>query len=698
MENNDNSNADSDSDAEVDNSGVRCVEICGKYASKCGYCKSGGKTGASYGMVGRNITCEDYQNLIDRGWRRCGNFLYQPVMSETCCPQYTIRLEVSSFAPTKSQQRVMHKLRKYAGGGASAQTTSVPQQSNKFAKGAKKSKKNSGKAKLEETLEVDTSTQQLENSITEAVMITTTHLTNEAMVTPDSSPLAVLKHLPCDWQSPEYLRAAAQVKPNRGRPGHSTAIAVKLAAAVRKYLSSEKDNSVTSEQESSNGNGVESGSLTAAHISTAVVERLGPALPPGISAVACSNGFINIYTLADMETALSPALFSHKEKIENTSCGGLNGAHKGTQPHVSKKKTVTQTTDVHKRGSAMKRERDEWNSHTDTGVLRVERGEEPPSKSPDRGIEKLESETLHDKVLEKIEGYFTQNNKRERDGEGSAMSVDRVDEPLPPMLQGAPGLVITTVPASFTEETYQLYRKYQIAVHDDKPEDVKKESYERFLVHTPFVKEGDVPADGVVGDDSLLLPCGAYHQYYRIGGRLVAVGVIDILPRCLSSVYCFYDPAYRALSPGKFVAMCEIEWIQKARLKRPDLTYYYLGFYIQSCPKMRYKGDYRPSEILCPETYKWVPLSKCVAALEKKKYMRISDLLYDRPPPPPMMTTTRPGHAGAYMVPLLVGAPHPVRLTQLTRGYQEMFEEQIGQYYTAVGPTLGQDLPINLSG
>lgn len=37
------------------------------------------------------------------------------------------------------------------------------------------------------------------------------------------------------------------------------------------------------------------------------------------------------------------------------------------------------------------------------------------------------------------------------------------------------------------------------------------------------------------GRDSLAVPYGSYHQLYRIDGRLVAVGVVDILPKCLVS-------------------------------------------------------------------------------------------------------------------------------------------------------------------
>lgn len=45
----------------------------------------------------------------------------------------------------------------------------------------------------------------------------------------------------------------------------------------------------------------------------------------------------------------------------------------------------------------------------------------------------------------------------------------------------------------------------------------------------------------------------------------MAVGVVDILPRCLSSVYLFWDPAFAHLAPGKLSALKEIEWVQQVR-------------------------------------------------------------------------------------------------------------------------------------
>lgn len=60
------------------------------------------------------------------------------------------------------------------------------------------------------------------------------------------------------------------------------------------------------------------------------------------------------------------------------------------------------------------------------------------------------------------------------------------------------------------------------------------------------------------GDESLSVPYGSYHQLYRIDGRLVAVGVVDILPTCLvSSVGSPSKPRARMPQP----AMSNQGWV-----------------------------------------------------------------------------------------------------------------------------------------
>ena len=52
---------------------------------------------------------------------------------------------------------------------------------------------------------------------------------------------------------------------------------------------------------------------------------------------------------------------------------------------------------------------------------------------------------------------------------------------------------------------------------------------------------------------------------HRINGKVAIVGVLDLLPTSLSSVYLFYDPKWEFLSPGTLSALKEIEYMKKIR-------------------------------------------------------------------------------------------------------------------------------------
>ncbi|PSR75986.1 Arginyl-tRNA--protein like [Actinidia chinensis var. chinensis] len=174
--------------------------------------------------------------------------------------------------------------------------------------------------------------------------------------------------------------------------------------------------------------------------------------------------------------------------------------------------------------------------------------------------------------------------------------------------------------SSFDPEEFALYRRYQIKVHNDTPDHVTESSYKMFLVDSPLIY---VPSTG----NGTVPPCGfgSFHQQYLIDGQLVAVGVVDILPKCLSSKYLFWDPDLAFLSLGKFSALQEIAWVKENQRKCRSLEYYYLGYYIHSCRKMRYKADYRPSELLCPLRYQWLPFEIARPLLDKKPYVVLSD-------------------------------------------------------------------------
>jgi len=129
--------------------------------------------------------------------------------------------------------------------------------------------------------------------------------------------------------------------------------------------------------------------------------------------------------------------------------------------------------------------------------------------------------------------------------------------------------------------------------------------------------------------------CGCYHQQYYLDNKLVAVGVVDILPTCLSSVYFFYDPVFADLTLGTFGALTEIAFVRERAQTHPEFQFYYMGFYIHSCPKMRYKGSYTPSYLLCPETFNWKLLDdKLRRELDNTKYLAFGAASESDIPPP----------------------------------------------------------------
>jgi arginine-tRNA-protein transferase len=51
--------------------------------------------------------------------------------------------------------------------------------------------------------------------------------------------------------------------------------------------------------------------------------------------------------------------------------------------------------------------------------------------------------------------------------------------------------------------------------------------------------------------DSLPSTYGAYHHLYYLDGKLIAFGVLDILPGGVSGVYFVWDPDWSGLGLGK---------------------------------------------------------------------------------------------------------------------------------------------------
>lgn len=170
--------------------------------------------------------------------------------------------------------------------------------------------------------------------------------------------------------------------------------------------------------------------------------------------------------------------------------------------------------------------------------------------------------------------------------------------------------------------SYAVFKKFQSIVHLD-DHNCDEKHYSDFIVESPLVREPGPRKPGT-GDP---MPCdyGSYHQQYWLDGNLVAVALLDILPRMVVCEYFFYDPSYRFLSLGVYSAIREIAFVRELGQYDPRMRHYCMGYYVHSCPKMAYKNQYGSAELLCPVTLRYMPIEKCLPKLEVNKYCKLGE-------------------------------------------------------------------------
>jgi len=134
-------------------------------------------------------------------------------------------------------------------------------------------------------------------------------------------------------------------------------------------------------------------------------------------------------------------------------------------------------------------------------------------------------------------------------------------------------LTFNSIKATFSDEHYDLYLRYQAFKHPGgSMENFGENEYEEFLCKS--------------FGNSLMYET-------RLNGKLLAVSVTDIFSDALSAVYTFFDPEYSARSLGTFSVLLQVE----AALNRGK-KHLYLGYYIKDSVKMAYKANFMPIEML----------------------------------------------------------------------------------------------------
>ncbi|KAG7198711.1 hypothetical protein KM043_001702 [Ampulex compressa] len=499
--------------------GDRSYSIVDYYAEqaryKCGYCKSP-NTNFSHGMWAYSMTVQDYQNLIDRGWRRSGSYCYKPTMDQTCCPMYTIKCEALQFKITKSQKKILKRMAKFL------------------------------RNELKQNDIMDTNDDQRDNIDMYAgeLPICTKRLTNAEIVTTKVNVSLVdnslNSRLKCDDTTSD--KKVCDMK-NQGCNYENT-------SPTRNY----------------------------GHSSNSTAETAQSTEKTSVNA-PCKKA-----KLLRIERKQNKLLAQGKSQSE------VEAIFKENKPQNNVK-------DIEE----LFKEMDGGTKKLELKLVRTS-----PMSSGYLKTSKISYE-IYKKYQTTIHGVPAEQVTEQR------YTRFLVKSPLQIKLMK----VMSEEFLKTLDLSANLYKKYQMAIHGDPSEECDKKSFCNFLVCSPLQQwtPDDGPPQGY----------GSFHEQYWLDNELIAVGVIDILPACVSSVYFFYDPAYSHLSLGTFSSLREVYLTRQLNKVANNLKYYYMGFYIHTCPKMRYKARMKPSKLLCPETYAWCNIEPSLIKLSREKYSRLNE-------------------------------------------------------------------------
>lgn len=164
--------------------------------------------------------------------------------------------------------------------------------------------------------------------------------------------------------------------------------------------------------------------------------------------------------------------------------------------------------------------------------------------------------------------------------------------------------------AVFTDEAFELYKRYELAVHH---KDREAANFKRHLCNSPVYDPAhesetvgsrkaaeswhnlDEENQREVKDEGFLPQSqGSYMMMHRLDGKLVAIGCLDILTQNVDSAYFIYDPDFKFLNLGVIGALVEIEYMRKLRRlsEGKKFKWYVLGDLVHTCPKVNYKTQY----------------------------------------------------------------------------------------------------------
>ncbi len=169
------------------------------------------------------------------------------------------------------------------------------------------------------------------------------------------------------------------------------------------------------------------------------------------------------------------------------------------------------------------------------------------------------------------------------------------------------------IPTKSQRRTWRRCRYVDVVVDTPHYTEEKWSIYSDHLRRFKREQAGDSAEEFAFSFYDVTIP--ALEFCYYVEGVLAAVGIVNVTPHALSSVYFTYRLDYAKLSLGVFSVMAEIDYAHRYGKK-----HLYLGYYVRDNHFMNYKAHYHPNEMLT-SSGRWVPF-----------YDAMGHLLADEPP------------------------------------------------------------------
>jgi arginine-tRNA-protein transferase len=560
----------------------------GNSPSSCGYCKekeNSQKINQNYsiGFSSKKFTPEMYEKLMFIGWRRCGDYIYRPLLKKNCCKSYSIRLNINEFKINKKQKKVIKNFKNFLIGKFTKENFNEKNKNKEIISQKQSQNQNQSQSQIkienenEKDNEKDNEKENQEKKSNFFVFNLNNFLKN--FIKSENFSKFLIEKLNYEKENILSLIKNDNININikifqckiKSLGQFSTDLFISIANRLKENLKKNNFSNLDFYKEILN-------------LIYIFLKEKGE-----ISLVLEDKIFY--FNQNDLNINLSEKTGHFNFLFSNESLKKIELDLDKDKSLLSLSLPLGRALPLSKKNNKEKNKNDNNNNNiininNDNNIIMLNTEKEKALKYcllEEFDYPFLFENSIYKSESEKINNYTISLEKN----------------------------------SDLSNEKFNIYKKYQINIHKEKDNEINKKNYLNSWGNTNLLTNFIFDKNKLKGKLSEkeidLIPdhFGTWDLIHRINGKIIAVGVLDILPTSISSCYLYYDTDFSFLNIGVFTALKEIEYTKFLQKNLSEkIKYYVLGFYIHDCQKMRYKGEYFPSEILCPESLKFFKIDE----------------------------------------------------------------------------------------